>query len=169
MQTGRGLHSYLTCDMPHALRSLVLGGVAALAVGGIVIAGAGGTTQPSRVVAGVLLSPSAESGVRGTAFFRQEGERLSGWVAVWGLPANSAHAVHFHGPSASCAKAGPAVAAHADLVADANGVAFTTFRTRSELQVLRRGFYYNVHAKGAAEGSSPDISCANIVPSAVSR
>jgi hypothetical protein len=169
MQTRCGPHPYLTCDMPDALRSLVVVGVAALAVGGILIAGAGGATQPSRVVAGVLLSPAAESGVRGTAFFRQEGERLSGWVAVWGLPPNSAHAVHFHGPNSSCAKAGPAVAAHPDLVADAKGVAFTSFRTRSELQVLRRGFYYNVHAKGAAKGSSPDLSCANIVPSAVSR
>jgi hypothetical protein len=155
--------------MPDTRRSLVVAGVAALALGGILIAGAGGATQPARVVAGVLLHPSAESGVRGAAFFRQEGERLSGWVAVWGLAPNSAHAVHFHGPNASCAKAGPAVAAHADLVADASGVAFASFRTRSELLVLHRGFYYNVHAKPTAEGSSPDISCGNIVPSAVSR
>jgi hypothetical protein len=154
--------------MPDTLRSLVVAGVAALAIGGVAIAGAG-AAQPSRVVAGVLLQPSAESGVRGAAFFRQEGRRLSGWVAVWGLAPNSAHAVHFHGPNASCAKAAPAVAAHADLVADARGLAFATFRTRSEQLVLRRGFYYNVHAEPAAEGTSPDISCGNIVPSGVAR
>lgn len=154
--------------MPDTVRSLVVVAVAALAVGGIAIAGAG-AAQPSRVVAGVLLQPSAESGVRGAAFFRQEGRRLSGWVAVWGLEPNSAHAVHFHGPSASCAKPAPAVAAHADLVADAKGLAFANFRTRSEQLVLRGGFYYNVHAKPATEGTSPDISCGNIVPEAVSR
>lgn len=158
----------MTCDMPDTVRSLVIAAVVALTVGGIVIAGAR-AAQPSRVVAGVLLEPTAGSGVRGTAFFRQEGRRLSGWVAVWGLAPNSAHAVHFHGPNASCAKTAPAVAAHADLVADANGLAFARFRTRGEQLVLRRGFYYNVHAKGAAEGTSPDISCGNIVPDAVLR
>jgi hypothetical protein len=155
--------------MPDAFRSLVVAGVVALSVGGILVAGAGGAAQPTRVVAGALLQPTGESGVRGAAFFRQEGTRLSGWVVVWGLPPDSAHAVHFHGPNASCAKSGPPVAAHADLVADENGVAFRSFRTTSELMVLRRGFYYNVHALPAAQGTSSDISCANIVPSAASR
>jgi hypothetical protein len=155
--------------MSDALRALIAAGVAAIVLGGIAIVGADGATQPSRVVAGVLLRPKAESGVRGAAFFRQEGVRLSGWVTVWSLPPNTAHAVHFHGPNSSCAKVGPPVAAHVDLVADANGVAFTSFRTQAGMLVLRRGFYYNVHAQPAAAGSSPDISCGNIAPSGVAR
>jgi hypothetical protein len=119
-----------------------------------------------RTVAAVQLRPDGGSAARGAAYFTQRGARLSGWVVVWGLEPNSRHAVHFHGPNGSCASkpAKPAVATHADLAADANGVAFVRFATTSTVQALRRGFYYNVHAGSTAQASTPSIACGAIRP-----
>jgi hypothetical protein len=120
----------------------------------------------ARTVAAVELRPDGGSAARGAAYFTQRGARLSGWVVVWGLEPGSAHAVHFHGPRGSCASkpAKPAVAAHADLVADGKGVAFTRFATTSTVQALRRGFYYNVHSHPSSHGASPSIACGAIRP-----
>ena len=120
---------------------------------------------PRTVVAAVELSPEGGSAVRGFAYFRQRGRALSGSVVVWGLASGTRHAVHFHGPSGFCGRPPkPAVAAHEDLVANAQGVAFTKFSVPSTLRVVRRGFYYNVHAKPTAEGSSPSLACGDIRP-----
>jgi hypothetical protein len=101
---------------------------------------------------------------RGVGLFRQTGARLRGWVVVWGLEARSRHAVHFHGPKSACGRKADPVAVHADLVADARGVAYATVSVRSRVQVLRKGFYYNVHAKPSSEAENPEIACANVVP-----
>jgi hypothetical protein len=120
----------------------------------------------TRTVAALELRPDGGSTVRGAAYFAQRGARLSGWVVVWGLEPGTSHAVHFHGPNGSCASrpAKPAVAGHADLVADGRGVAFTRFATTSTVPALRRGFYYNVHQHPTAHGSSPSIACGEIRP-----
>jgi hypothetical protein len=44
------------------------------------------------------------------------------------------------------------------------GVAYATVGVRSRLQILRSGFYYNVHAKPASAAKNPEIACANVVP-----
>jgi hypothetical protein len=131
----------------------------------IIASGASGGAV-TRTVAAVELRPDSGSAVRGAAYFTQRGARLSGWVVVWGLEPRSGHAVHFHGPNGSCASspAKPARAAHADLVADARGVAFQRFVVTSSTLVLRRGFYYNVHERPAAQGTSPSIVCGEIRP-----
>lgn len=110
------------------------------------------------------LRPDAAGAPRGAGLFRQTGERLRGWVVVWGLEPRSRHAVHFHGPKSACGRKADPVAAHADLVANARGVAYATVGVRSRLQVLRKGFYYNVHAKPSSAAENPEIACANVVP-----
>jgi hypothetical protein len=131
----------------------------------IIASGASGGPV-TRTVAAVELRPDGSGAARGAAYFTQRGARLSGWVVVWGLEPRSAHAVHFHGPNGSCASkpAKPAMASHDDLVADSRGVAFTRFSVTSSIQVLRRGFYYNVHSHPTAHGSSPSIACGAIRP-----
>ena len=101
---------------------------------------------------------------RGVGLFRQSGARLRGWVVVWGLEPRSKHAVHFHGPDSACGQKADPVAVHADLVSDARGVAYARVSVRSRLKVLRRGFYYNVHAKPSSAAKNPEIACANVVP-----
>jgi hypothetical protein len=138
---------------------LVLGGSA-------IIASSASGGAVTRTVAAVELRPDGGGAARGAAYFTQRGARLSGWVVVWGLEPGSSHAVHFHGPNGTCASkpAKPAKAAHEDLAADSRGVAFRRFSVASPSQVLRRGFYYNVHQHPSAHGSSPSIACGAIRP-----
>ena len=138
----------------------------ALAAAGVVTAMLTTATAATGSTAGVaaaevVLAPAAGSRVHGVGLFRQRGRRLSGWVAVWGLRPRTAHAVHVHGPG-RCGRKAPAVAAHADLVADANGVAFVRFRTASAVNVVGRRFYYNVHALPATAADNPEIACGNL-------
>jgi hypothetical protein len=137
----------------------------ALGCGAIIASGASGGAV-ARTVAAVELRPDSGSAARGAAYFTQRGARLSGWVVVWGLEPRSSHAVHFHGPNGTCASspAKPARAAHPDLVADARGVAFKRFTVPTTMHVIRRGFYYNVHAHPAAHGTSPSIACGELRP-----
>jgi hypothetical protein len=131
-----------------------------------IIASAASGGAATRTIAAVELRPDGGGAARGAAYFTQRGARLSGWVVVWGLEPGSAHAVHFHGPNGTCASkpAKPAVASHDDVTADSRGVAFKRFSVSSPSQVLRRGFYYNVHSHPSAHGSSPSIACGPIRP-----
>jgi hypothetical protein len=140
-------------------------GTLAVVCGALIVSPVSGGPA-TRVVAAVELRPDGGSSARGAAYFTQRGGQLSGWVVVWGLEPRSAHAVHFHGPNGTCSSdpAKPPRAAHADLVADARGVAFRRFSVLSPNQVLRRGFYYNVHTRPAAAGSSPSVTCGEIRP-----
>ncbi len=115
--------------------------------------------------AGVLLEGN-EPGVRGVGFFEQDGERLTGFVAVWGLEPNSEHSVHFHGPDSSCGTEADAVAAHPDLKADRDGVAYTDVDLTAEPRLLRGGFYYNVHEGPSRVADNPEIACGDIGPDA---
>lgn len=148
-------------------RVVALGVAAAGAV--VAVAVAVGSTQEAaatgqRALAELQIGPSVAQGPRGVGFFRQSDGRLRGWVVVWGLEPRSQHAVHFHGPNSSCgAKANPA-AAHADLVADSKGVAYARVDVRSRIQVLRKGFYYNVHRRPSIASENPEIACGNVAP-----
>ena len=118
-----------------------------------------------KVAVGELeLRPTVPDGPRGAGLFRQTGTTLRGWVVVWGLAPRTRHAVHFHGPKSACGRKADPVAAHADLVANGRGVAYARVAIRSRVQVLRRGFYYNVHAKPLTATENPEIACANVVP-----
>lgn len=128
------------------------------------LAGAGASAGgPVARVAAIQLTPAEAGGPQGVAYLKQVGRRLSGWIVVWGLAPGSGHAWHVHGPNGSCTgtQAAP-VASAADLVADANGVAFLKFSTTSSLQVIRKGFYLNVHELSSADGVGPGITCGNI-------
>ena len=131
----------------------------ALAAGGREVA------EGAAVAVGELrLKPATVGGPRGVGLFRQTGATLRGWVVVWGLAPRSRHAVHFHGPKSACGQKADPVAAHADLVANARGVAYANVTIRSPVQVLRKGFYYNVHAKPFTATENPEIACANVLP-----
>jgi hypothetical protein len=137
----------------------------AAALVGELAAGVPAATPAATTVASVELKPDPGSRARGVASFRQRGATLSGWVVVWNLAPGTRHGVHFHGPNGACAgPARDALASHADLVADARGVAFARFSTRVTGVVLKRGVYYNVHEKGLAAGRTPSIACGDITP-----
>ena len=121
-------------------------------------------SRSATTVGELQIRPSIANGPRGAALFRQTGASLRGWVVVWRLAPRSRHAVHFHGPKSACGEKADPVAAHADLVADARGVAFATVKIRSRVQVLRKGIYYNVHARPFTAEENPEIACANVVP-----
>jgi hypothetical protein len=112
--------------------------------------------------AGIRLA--TRSGVRGVGFFEQNGERVTGFVAVWGLEPNSEHAVHFHGPDSSCGTKADPVAAHPDLKADQEGVAYTNVDLTAGQRLLRGGFYYNVHEGPSTVADNPEILCGDIGP-----
>jgi hypothetical protein len=129
------------------------------------IAAAQESATPARsAVAELRLDPSVPNGPRGVGLFRQTGARLRGWVAVWGLAPGSKHAVHFHGPKSACGKKADPAAVHQDLAADSRGVAYARVDVTSRVQVLRSGFYYNVHVGPSTESQNPEIACANVVP-----
>ncbi len=100
--------------------------------------------------------------MRGIGFFEQDGGRLTGFVAVWGLEPNSEHAVHFHGPHSSCGTKADPVAVHPDLKADGDGIAYTNVELRAEQRLLRGGFYYNVHERSSRVADNPEIACGDI-------
>jgi hypothetical protein len=151
-------------------RSLIL--PVALAAVLAVATGAAGGGAPSPARVGVPLSPLAGSQARGLAYFELKGQTLRYWVVVFGLEPGSEHAAHIHGPRGACAPAarnvGVAVGVP-DLKADANGVAYlagsVSLRTAAIKNVLRRGFYFNVHAYPTAELQSKGLAalaCGNI-------
>lgn len=141
---------------------IVLGSAAL--IGLVVVAVAATATFGSDAdAAGVRIAGSGSS-ARGVAHFEQDGERLTGFVVVWGLEPNSTHAVHFHGPKGMCgAKADP-VAVHPDLIADASGVAYADVDIAAERDLLAGGYYYNVHAGPSREAENPEIACGDIEP-----
>ena len=138
--------------------------VATLLVAAAGIASDREVAQARTAIGELQIRPTVANGPRGAGLFRQTGANLRGWVVVWNLAPRTRHAVHFHGPSSSCGQKADPVAAHADLVADARGVAYATVKIRSRVQVLRKGIYYNVHARPLTATENPEIACANVVP-----
>jgi hypothetical protein len=145
-----------------AARPLVLV-VVTIALAAIAVSGATAAKKPVGTVAAVELTPFSGGGPQGVAYLKQVGSKLTGWIVVWGLAPGSSHAWHVHGPSGFCrgTQANP-VASDDDLVADANGVAFLKVSTTANLNVIRRGFYVNVHELSSSAGVGPGITCGNI-------
>jgi hypothetical protein len=145
---------------------LGLGMVVAVVVAAVAVAAWLADGDGDAAAANVRLA--GDSDVEGVAFFEQDGDRMTGYVVVWGLDPNTEHAVHFHGPDSSCgAKADP-VAVHPDLRADANGVAFADVEVASEEELLDGGFYYNVHEGPSRVADNPEIACADLEPAEAS-
>jgi hypothetical protein len=142
---------------------LVLSGAALLFA--VVVGVAAGATWPDEDDrgdgAGIRLTGNA-SAVRGVGFFEEDGERLTGFVAVWGLEPNSEHAVHFHGPDSRCGTKADPVAAHPDLKANGDGVAYANIVVPAEERLLGGGFYYNVHEGPSSVADNPEIACGDI-------
>ena len=103
-----------------------------------------------------------EPAVQGVAHFEQDGERMTGYVVVWGLEPNSEHAVHFHGPDSGCGTKADPVAVHPDLRADGNGVAYTEIDLEADRQLLDGGFYYNVHKGPSRLAENPELVCGDL-------
>ena len=153
-------------------RSVLVLCAAAAALVALIPATAGGAGGPQAVRAGVPLSPLAGSQARGLAYFELKGQTLRYWVVVFGLDPGSEHAAHIHGPRGACTPAakntGVAVGVP-DLKADANGVAWLTgsvsLKAAKIKNVLRPGFYFNVHAYPTAELQTKGlgaVACGNI-------
>ncbi len=128
------------------------------------VAGTAWLDDDERAETAEIRLATSGSGVRGVGFFEQNGERVTGFVAVWGLEPNSEHAVHFHGPDSSCGTKADPVAAHPDLKADREGVAYTNLDLTAEQRLLRGGFYYNVHEGPSTVADNPEILCGDIGP-----
>ena len=134
--------------------------VLVLVVGGSVLLDDGGGDAQA---AGLRLAGEGSS-VRGVGFFEQDGEQVTGFVAVWGLEPNTEHAVHFHGPSSECGTTADPVAAHPDLKADQDGVAFQEVDLTAAQQLFTGGFYYNVHEGPSSQAENPEIACGTSHP-----
>lgn len=143
------------------MRILVAAAVALVALAAVGTAAALLADDDASPAAGVRIE-SDTPGVEGVAFFDQRGERLTGYVALWGLEPGSQHAVHFHGPDSGCGTKADPVAVHPDLEADENGVAYTTLDLAVEHRLVGGGFYYNVHEGPSSRADNPEIACADI-------
>jgi hypothetical protein len=146
-------------------RLLVLVALAALVVAAVAAVGGAGTARG--VSAGAQIRPLAGRDEAGVAYFELKAQRLSYWVVVYNLDPGSTHAAHIHGPRGNCTtRPANVVVPFPDLTANANGVAVASgrisLRQADYKQVLRRGFYFNVHVSSTADGVGEGITCGNI-------
>ncbi|HTU63002.1 MAG TPA: hypothetical protein VMF89_31290, partial [Polyangiales bacterium] len=74
--------------------------------------------------------PYVATSAHGEAYFKQEGDHLTGWRRVTGLVPFSGHADHLHGPDGACSPKSKQTSNMAvvlpDLVANAKGEAYGT-------------------------------------------
>jgi hypothetical protein len=134
---------------------------------GATVAVAGGTPRPPTRIASAELTPASEGGPQGVMYLKQKGNKVTGWFVIWGLPPSTTHAWHIHGPNGACTPESankPPVATGLDAVADANGVAYRKVSITSAAQIIKKGFYLNVHELSSEDGAGPGITCANIRP-----
>lgn len=115
-------------------------------------------------IADLEIQPAEAGGPQGAGVLRHRDGRLSGWVIVSGLEPNTRHAVHFHGPNSSCGTKADPVAIHPDLEADSNGLATAQLDIAAPTNILRPGYYYNVHAEDSTVADNPEIACGDLVP-----
>jgi hypothetical protein len=126
--------------------------------------GALGDDAEAERVAELQIEPSVPGGPRGVGLLRHRGDRLTGWVVVWGLEPGSRHAVHFHGPDSSCGTKADPVAVHPDLEADGEGAAAARLDIDAPADLLGPGYYYNVHAEPSSVADNPEIACGDLGP-----
>jgi hypothetical protein len=145
------------------MRVVVGAGIAVLVALVLVVGASAVLDDDGALTAGLRLGGD-DPNVRGVGFFEQEDDRMTGFVAVWGLEPNTEHAVHFHGPDSECGTKADPVAAHPDLRADENGVAYTDVDLTAEQPLLTGGFYYNVHEGPSSQAENPEIACGDLMP-----
>ncbi|MDQ3875939.1 MAG: CHRD domain-containing protein [Actinomycetota bacterium] len=149
---------------------IVLAAAAVAAVGAV--GGSAAAKAPRSRSVGVPLRSVGDGNARGLALFQLRGQLLRYTVVLANLPPNSRHAAHIHGPRGACTPASRnrgVVVPFPDLRADARGVAFAqgtiNLRQAKIKNVLRTGFYFNVHEYSTPELQSKGleaISCGNI-------
>lgn len=145
-------------------RRMALVAVLAIAVLASAVGASAAKAPPVRIGTAELTS-SLLGGPEGAAYLRQKGQRLTGWLVVWGLEPGSSHAWHVHGPNGACTPASKnrdVVVGGPDLVANEDGVAFQKFTITSPTQVVGKGFYVNVHELSTPDGVGGGITCGNI-------
>jgi hypothetical protein len=141
---------------------VVVGAVVAVVAALVLVVGASVLLDGDGAQTAGLQLGGDDPNVRGVGFFEQEGDRMTGFVAVWGLEPNTEHAVHFHGPRSECGTTADPVAAHPDLKADEDGVAFANVDLTAEQSLLDGGFYYNVHEGPSSRAENPEIACGDL-------
>jgi hypothetical protein len=127
--------------------------------------GASAAKAPAVRIGTAELTPVLLGGPEGVAYMRQKGQRLTGWLVVWGLEPGSSHAWHVHGPNGACTPSSAnkgVIVGGPDLVANEDGVAYQDFTITSPRQVIAKGFYVNVHEKSTPDGVGGGITCGNI-------
>jgi hypothetical protein len=146
------------------MRVMVGAGIALLAVLALVVGASALLDDDSNAPSVGIRLEGVDASVQGVGFFDQNGERTTGFVAVWGLEPNTEHAVHFHGPNSECGSKADPVAVHPDLRADEDGVAFTSVDVTAGQPLLEGGFYYNVHEGPSSQAENPEIACGDLEP-----
>ena len=165
-------------------------GVAAIAML-VAVVGCGddssGNTEATADRSGFTLTALEAGGdERGAGYLEQDGDRLRGWIVVWGLEPDSHHASHLHADpegetDASCPDA--QTDRHAidfeDLTADANGVATHEIDVLVGERVVRPGVYWMVHAHGGHDhaghgehdppAENPGLLCGDLVAGSAAR
>jgi CHRD domain-containing protein len=157
-------------------RALLLALTAAVAVAALASIGMTATKSTAgSASAGVPLKVIGGSGAKGLAFFQLRGQTLKYNVVVYNLTPNTRHAVHIHGPAGACtpkARNKGVAVPFPDLRSDVNGVAAAqgsiSLSQAPIKDVLRKGFYFNVHRYPTAQLQSKGLgalTCGNITPS----
>jgi hypothetical protein len=95
--------------------------------------------------------PYVATSAHGEAYFKQEGDHLTGWRRITGLVPFSGHADHLHGPDGACSPTSKQTSNMAvvlpDLVANAKGEAYGTVNLIIHQRVVGPGYFVIVHAK----------------------
>jgi len=122
--------------------------------------------SPRAVRADFELLPVNPGGPVGLAHLEQDGNRLSGRVAVWGLGPGSRHLAHLSGPDAACRPEGRQVRRRAvilpELVADPNGVAFARVGATVAEDVVRPGYYLMVYSGPRSAPGNARVACGDV-------
>jgi hypothetical protein len=104
--------------------------------------------EPEVRTAAWELTPFEAGGPVGVAYAEQDGSRVRGWLAVWGLRPASGHAVHLGPTGANCVAERPDPVLRVPAVrADENGVAFARFALEADpgQDVVDRRWALTVH------------------------
>lgn len=109
------------------------------------------------------LQPLNPGGPVGLAHLEQDGDRVRGRVAVWGLGPGSRHRVELRaGACPGGERAASAVVTLPQLVADPNGVAFARVSARAEENVLEAGRYLMVYSGPGDPAANARVSCGDL-------
>jgi hypothetical protein len=108
--------------------------------------------------------PYVATSAHGEAYFKQEGDHLTGWRRITGLVPFSGHANHLHGPDGACSPKSKQTSNMAvvlpDLVANAKGEAYGTVNLIVHQRVVGPGYFVVIHAKPTPASQRDQIGSA---------